>query len=85
VDYVIGLAQRRKIPEISAREKSPEGPDPSSPVEKERAFDEWGPGLYGSNAGFPKVQDGCNSFCSYCIVPYARGRNRVSWKVSPGP
>lgn len=25
---------------------------------------------------FVKVQDGCNSFCSYCIVPYARGRPR---------
>jgi len=23
-----------------------------------------------------KVQDGCNSFCSYCIVPYVRGRSR---------
>lgn len=23
-----------------------------------------------------KVQDGCNSICSYCIVPYARGRSR---------
>ena len=23
-----------------------------------------------------KVQDGCNNFCSYCIIPYARGRNR---------
>jgi len=23
-----------------------------------------------------KVQDGCNQFCSYCIVPYARGRSR---------
>ncbi|HSH14335.1 MAG TPA: radical SAM protein, partial [Desulfurivibrionaceae bacterium] len=23
-----------------------------------------------------KVQDGCNSFCSYCIVPYSRGRSR---------
>jgi threonylcarbamoyladenosine tRNA methylthiotransferase MtaB len=23
-----------------------------------------------------RVQDGCNSFCSYCIVPYARGRSR---------
>ncbi len=25
---------------------------------------------------FLKVQDGCDSFCSYCIVPYTRGRSR---------
>lgn len=25
---------------------------------------------------FIKVQDGCNNFCSYCIIPYLRGRSR---------
>ena len=25
---------------------------------------------------FVKVQDGCNRFCSYCIIPYLRGRSR---------
>ncbi len=25
---------------------------------------------------FLKIQDGCNQFCSYCIIPYARGRVR---------
>ncbi|CUI16488.1 MiaB-like tRNA modifying enzyme [Candidatus Protochlamydia naegleriophila] len=25
---------------------------------------------------FLKVQDGCNSFCTYCIIPYVRGRSR---------
>lgn len=25
---------------------------------------------------FIKVQDGCNNFCSYCIIPYIRGRER---------
>lgn len=26
--------------------------------------------------GTLKIQDGCNQFCSYCIIPYARGRER---------
>lgn len=34
----------------------------SSPQEKTRAF--------------IKIQDGCNAFCSYCIIPYVRGRSR---------
>lgn len=25
---------------------------------------------------FIKIQDGCNRFCTYCIIPYLRGRNR---------
>lgn len=25
---------------------------------------------------FVKVQDGCNSFCTYCIIPYVRGKSR---------
>ena len=27
---------------------------------------------------FLKIQDGCNQFCSYCIIPYARGRQRCA-------
>jgi threonylcarbamoyladenosine tRNA methylthiotransferase MtaB len=30
----------------------------------------------GRTRAFLKIQDGCSSFCSYCIVPYARGRSR---------
>jgi threonylcarbamoyladenosine tRNA methylthiotransferase MtaB len=78
VDYVIGLAERKKIPEILASgEKLRKARIFTSPVEKERAFEEWGlPGYTDRTRAFLKVQDGCNSFCSYCIVPYARGRNR---------
>ena len=32
---------------------------------------------YANNTrGFIKIQDGCNMFCSYCIIPYSRGRFR---------
>ena len=32
--------------------------------------------LPGRSRAFLKIQDGCDSFCSYCIVPHARGRSR---------
>ena len=30
----------------------------------------------GHTRAFCKIQDGCNQFCTYCIIPYARGRIR---------
>lgn len=30
----------------------------------------------GRTRAFLKIQDGCNAFCTYCIVPHARGRSR---------
>lgn len=38
----------------------------------EFAIDQFG----GHTRAFVKVQDGCNSFCTYCIIPYVRGRSR---------
>ncbi len=32
------------------------------------------PGVKEYTRAFVKVQDGCNQFCSYCIIPYVRGR-----------
>ena len=38
---------------------------------------EFGGGLKsGRTRAFLKIQDGCNSFCTYCVIPFARGKSR---------
>lgn len=38
--------------------------------------------LQSRTRAYIKVQDGCNNFCSYCIIPYLRGRSRSRDKAS---
>ncbi len=33
-------------------------------------------GAYERTRAYIKIQDGCNAFCSYCIIPFVRGRER---------
>ncbi len=41
------------------------------------AFEELPAGAYAGHArAYLKIQDGCDNFCSYCVIPYARGRVR---------
>lgn len=48
-----------------------------SDVAKQKEYVEFGPVIYTEKTrAVIKVQDGCNQFCSYCIIPYARGRIR---------
>ena len=48
-----------------------------SDVMQEREFSDFGNVTYTENARATiKIQDGCDRFCTYCIIPYARGRIR---------
>lgn len=43
-------------------------------VMKEKEFEELDVDVFTENTrAFLKIQDGCNNFCTYCIIPYARG------------
>ena len=48
-----------------------------APHEKGEAFEPLRvQGLSGHTRAFLKIEDGCERYCSYCIIPYARGRVR---------
>lgn len=44
--------------------------------ETETEFSELPPPMRSKTRAFVRVQDGCDNFCSYCLIPYLRGRSR---------
>lgn len=82
VDLVIGNRDKHRIPQLLLEEA---GPLPGSHPQAACCPDIAGidrfqsvPGIAHGNRTRPflKIQDGCNAFCTYCIVPHARGRSR---------
>lgn len=67
VVYVNGNGDKKKVAELIAGTALSE-----LPLE----YEEFGVAKSEKTRAFVKVQDGCNNFCSYCIVPYLRGRSR---------
>lgn len=69
VTYISGVAGKSKIPEL-LEESGIFVEDIGNVYEPELQ-----PDLIRTRA-YVKVQDGCNNFCSYCLIPYLRGRSR---------
>lgn len=78
VDIILGINEKNKIVQIveeylASRNNIIEVAD----VSKQKEFLDFGDVTYTEkNRAVIKVQDGCNMFCSYCLIPYARGRIR---------
>jgi threonylcarbamoyladenosine tRNA methylthiotransferase MtaB len=45
-------------------------------ISKERSFEKMRTGKTEKTRGVLKIQDGCNNFCAYCVIPFTRGRIR---------
>ena len=65
LDRVLGNAQKERLPEALGLVGECDARMPSG-ISR----------FAGHARAFIKVQDGCDQFCSYCIVPYVRGRSR---------
>ena len=84
VDYVLGQNEKYDIPALVDTLEVQLQPNAISPLPAAirvcniREVDEF----HGVHSGddrtrcFIKVQDGCNYFCTYCTIPYARGKSR---------
>lgn len=73
-DIVFGSGEKEKLVEaICAALPTMEVDDPF----KRRYFEELPAGaVEGRTRAMLKIQDGCDNFCSYCVIPYTRGRVR---------
>lgn len=78
IDILVGSSHKQDIPRliqevVEKREKKVLVED----VRKEAAFETLSLSHFEHQTrAYMKIQDGCNQFCSYCIIPYARGKER---------
>lgn len=78
VDIILGINEKNKIVQIVEEYLANQNNIIEvADVSKQKEFLNFGDVTYTEkNRAVIKVQDGCNMFCSYCLIPYARGRIR---------
>jgi tRNA-2-methylthio-N6-dimethylallyladenosine synthase len=82
VDLVVGPQAYHQLPELIARSHRARGERLSADFAPEDKFDALGPaGRHATGVtAFLTVQEGCDKFCTFCVVPYTRGGE---WSRSP--
>lgn len=73
VDLILGTSEKFKLFDYLDDEESLK-------IKIDHSQDFWGAATSlaeGHTRGFLKIQDGCNYICSFCIIPFARGRSRT--------
>ena len=86
IDIVLGNNRKKELVKVleeydQEREKRKEGEEGPirdvDDISRTREYEELSLTKPGDHTrAYIKVQDGCNQFCTYCIIPYARGRVR---------
>lgn len=74
IDIIISNAEKKDIVSITENKLHKRE---IKAIGEEKEYSEFGTVTYTEKTrAVIKVQDGCNNFCSYCIIPYAKGRVR---------
>lgn len=74
VSIVMGTSDRCRIVEIVEEYINSKSTPRVEDIMKKRDFEEMNISSYEDKTrAFVKIEDGCTEFCSYCIIPYARG------------
>ena len=77
VDILIGNNEKTRLPEILEAWEKAHTASYVHDLTREHTYEELSLSrTAGHTRAFMKIQDGCNQFCSYCIIPYTRGRVR---------
>ncbi len=71
VDVVVGPQSYHRLPDLLARSRERRVVDTEFPVEDK--FDHLPRRRTPGSAAFLTVQEGCDKFCAFCVVPYTRG------------
>ncbi len=82
IDLIVGNTEKKDILNIIENYTKEKSAGTSNKINltdinKQKEFADFGTTTYTEKVrAVIKVQDGCNNFCSYCIIPYAKGRVR---------
>ena len=79
IDLIVGNTEKKDIEKIVEEYRDNKNRErvKMSDINKQKEFVDFGSVTYTEKTrAVIKVQDGCNNFCSYCIIPYAKGRVR---------
>ncbi|MGV8146678.1 MAG: tRNA (N(6)-L-threonylcarbamoyladenosine(37)-C(2))-methylthiotransferase MtaB [Alkaliphilus sp.] len=77
VNIIIGTNERKRIVELIEESQFRDKIVAVDDIMKVELFEELEVSeIKGKTRAFLKIQEGCNQYCSYCIIPYARGKMR---------
>jgi tRNA-2-methylthio-N6-dimethylallyladenosine synthase len=72
IDFIVGVDNYDKLPDLITSTSS----DHKTDINANQMYDDIQPIHENGVCGYVTIMRGCDNYCSYCIVPYVRGRER---------